>query len=121
MLPNWENALTATYKNDATRPTGYYENPFYWMTESEIGTNLNEEETIISKKMTPVPFHNGYMVPEASYLKYVLNVVAGKTYYFYGMMTKIGYVGMNFVEDDSVATVIQAEKLTLTISQPVAP
>ena len=52
--------------------------------------------------MVPVPYHNGYMVPEASYLKYKLNVVAGKTYYFYGMMTKIGYVGMNFVEDESV-------------------
>ena len=100
--PNWQNALTATYRNDDTQPTGYYENPFYWMTEGEIGTNLNEEETIISKKMTPVPFHNGYMVPEASYLKYVLNVVAGKTYYFYGMMTKIGYVGMNFVQDEVV-------------------
>ena len=100
--PTWENALSATYSNAAEKPTGYYENPFYWMTETEIGTNLNEEETIISKKMTPVPFHNGYMVPEASYLKYVLNVVAGKTYYFYGMMTKVGYVGMNFVQDEVV-------------------
>lgn len=105
------NMLTYKYCNDAEDPQEYYPesgvghtdlNPYYWKTSGEIDDNLDEEKTIISEKMTPVPFHNGYMVPENSYLKYVINVVAGKTYYFYGMMTKIGYVGMNFVEDDNV-------------------
>ena len=105
------NMLTYQYCDDAENPTSYSEtidaghtdlNPYFWKTREQINTNLDEEKTIISEKMTPVPFHNGYMVPENSYLKYVINVVAGKTYYFYGMMTKIGYVGMNFVEDDNV-------------------
>ena len=85
-----------------TKEPGYIDNPYYWMTSSEITTNLDEEATIISTKMTPTPYHNGYLVPQESYLKYVLNVVAGKTYYFYGMMTKVGYVGMNFVQDEVV-------------------
>ncbi|MBR4572135.1 MAG: hypothetical protein IKO28_01775, partial [Prevotella sp.] len=99
--PN-EDTPVGNFSNEATKPDEWFENPYYWLTEGEIDTNLDEDETVISKKMVPVPYHNGYMVPEASYLKYKLNVVAGKTYYFYGMMTKIGYVGMNFVEDESV-------------------
>ena len=97
-----ESTPAESFRNTWDEDNFKYENPYYWMTESEIATNLDEEATIISKKMTPVPYHNGYLVPEASHLKYVLNVVAGKTYYFYGMMTKVGYVGMNFVEDESV-------------------
>lgn len=119
MVDTWEtaddvsaiNMLTYQYCNDAENPTYFYEtsgaghtdlNPYFWKTKAQIKTNLNEEQTIISEKMVPVPFHNGYMVPENSYLKYVINVVAGKSYYFFGMMTKIGYVGMNFVADDNV-------------------
>lgn len=104
--PN-ENTPEGNFSNAATKPDGWFENPYYWLTEAEVDVNLDEDETVISKKMTPVPYHNGYMVPEASYLKYKLNVVAGKTYYFYGMMTKIGYVGMNFVEDESVISSFQ--------------
>ena len=76
-----------------------YENPYYWMTSAEITAN---NALTMPKKMTPVPYHNGYMIHEDSYLKYVLNVVAGKTYYFFGMLTKIGYAGMNFIVDDVV-------------------
>lgn len=97
----------------ATEKTGYIANPYYWMTQSEIEGNLDEEQTIIPKKMTPVPYHNGYMVPEESYLKYVIDVVAGKTYYFYGMMTKVGYVGMNFIENNDVADVNNQDVLHL--------
>ena len=97
-----ESTADSRLSNAAEKPDGWYANPYYWYTESEISTNLDEEQTIISKKMDPVPYHNGYLVPEATCLKYVLNVVAGKTYYFYGMMTKVGYMGMNFVEDESV-------------------
>ena len=78
-----------------------YENPYYWGTSAEVGANL---DLAVPKSMNPVPFHNGYLIPEAAYVKYTLNVVAGKSYYFYGMMTKIGYAGMNFVETDDVLT-----------------
>ena len=76
-----------------------YENPYYWGTNAEVSANL---DLAVPKVMNPVPFHNGFLIPEAAYVKYTLNVVAGKSYYFYGMMTKIGYAGMNFVEDESV-------------------
>lgn len=111
LRPYTNSAKTAFY---AESGTGHdVENPYYWMTSNEIKDNLDEELTIIPKKVTPVPYHNGYMVPEESYLKYVIDVVAGKTYYFYGMMTKIGYVGMNFIENNDVADVDNQEVLHL--------
>ena len=78
-----------------------YENPYWWPENADVIDNNNQ---MIPRKMKPVPYHNGFMVPEESYVKYTINVVAGKTYYFYGMMTKVGYVGMNFVPDESVLT-----------------
>ena len=118
--PN-EGTPKGNFSNAATKPDGWFENPYYWLTEGEVDTNLDEDETVISKKMVPVPYHNGYMVPEASYLKYKLNVVAGKTYYFYGMMTKVGYVGMNFVEDESViSSFAHNESLHLNASDNMA-
>lgn len=103
LRPYTNSAKTAFYAESG--PGHDVDNPYYWMTSNDIKKNLDEEQTIISKKITPVPYHNGYMVPEESYLKYVIDVVAGKTYYFYGMMTKVGYVGMNFIEDNGVADV----------------
>ena len=111
LLRKYSNSAKTAFSN--TQETGYIENPYYWMTKSEIATNLDEEQTILPKKLTPVPYHNGYMVPEESYLKYVIDVVAGKTYYFYGMMTKVGYVGMNFIKDESVADVYHVNELHL--------
>ena len=108
------SAKTAFYAESG--PGHDVDNPYYWMTSNDIKKNLDEEQTIISKKITPVPYHNGYMVPEESYLKYVIDVVAGKTYYFYGMMTKVGYVGMNFIEDNGVADVDNQDVLHLNNS-----
>jgi hypothetical protein len=42
------------------------------------------------------------MMFQEAFVKYTINVVAGKTYYFTGSSTKVGYVGLNFVEDESV-------------------
>ena len=111
LLRKYCNSAKTAFSN--TKQEGYIDNPYYWMTQEEIEKNLDEEQTIIPTKMTPVPYHNGYMVPEESYLKYVIDVVAGKTYYFYGMMTKIGYVGMNFIENNDVADVDNREVLHL--------
>ena len=76
-----------------------YDNPFYWGTDAEVRAN---NASVVPTPVLPVPYHNGYMVIEKGYVKYTIDVVAGKTYYFFGMMTKVGYVGMNFVEDDAV-------------------
>ena len=85
--------------SDTYTSTFKYPNMFYWMDEDEADLNLKKQ---VPDNIVPVPYHNGYMVPEACYVKYTLNVVAGKTYYFYGMMTKVGYVGMNLVENDEI-------------------
>ena len=111
LLRPYCNSSKTAFSN--TKESGYIDNPYYWMTQEEIEKNLDEDRTIIPTKMTPVPYHNGYMVPEESYLKYVIDVVAGKTYYFYGMMTKVGYVGMNFIENNDVADVVNREVLHL--------
>ncbi|MBO7646064.1 MAG: hypothetical protein J6S52_03515, partial [Prevotella sp.] len=76
-----------------------YDNPYYWGTDEEVRAN---NASVVPTPVLPVPYHNGYMVIEKGYVKYTIDVVAGKSYYFFGMMTKIGYVGMNFVEDDAV-------------------
>ena len=93
------NAAKTTFSD--TKETGYIDNPYYWGDDEHV---INNNKQIIPTRMTPVPYHNGYLVPEQCYVKYTLPVIAGKSYYFYGMMTKIGYVGMNFVEDESVLT-----------------
>ena len=111
-LPDSTTAVSQFHENNTD--SGWedaYENPYYWGTNDEVGANLDQA---VPKSMTPVPFHNGYLIPEAAYVKYTLNVVAGKSYYFYGMMTKIGYAGMNFVEDDAVlGSDIEHETATL--------
>ncbi len=96
--PNRTNVVDPNthFSNADTKPDGYYDNPYYWGTNEEVKKNLDKIPA--PTNITPVPYHNGYLVPEKCYVKYTLNVVAGKTYYFYGMMTKVGYVGLNFVE-----------------------
>jgi len=88
LLRPYCNSSKTAFSN--TKESGYIDNPYYWMTQEEIETNLDEDQTIIPTKMTPVPYHNGYMVPEESYLKYVIDVVAGKINYFFGPLKK-GY------------------------------
>ena len=43
----------------------------------------------------------GICIPSASYMKYTFDVKAGKTYYFFGWMTKIGIRGLGFVPSDA--------------------
>ncbi len=95
--PN-ENTLISAF-NETKTGAYQYDNPFYWGTDAEVRAN---NASVVPTPVLPVPYHNGYMVIEKGYVKYTIDVVAGKTYYFFGMMTKVGYVGMNFVEYDDV-------------------
>lgn len=85
--------------------TTAFVNPYYWMTTTEVNANLLEPVPTPAK---PVPYHGGFMMIDEGYVKYKLNVVAGKTYYFYGMTTKIGYVGMNFEPQDDASVTTQS-------------
>ena len=51
----------------------------------------------------PIIDGTGVCIPSASYMKYAYNVEAGKTYYFFGWMTKIGIRGIGF-EPNTTAT-----------------
>ena len=114
--------LRYKFCDDASNPTSFNNvsgepNPYYWGTDEEV-THNNAQ--LVPAPMRPVPFHGGYMMIEKGYVKYTLNVVAGKTYYFYGMSTKIGYVGMNFVEDKTVADMEEVASLHLTDEDDMA-
>jgi hypothetical protein len=85
--------------NDApSKPDGYYDNPYYWGTQTEVENNLAE---VVPTPEHPIPHQGGHMIVNEGYVKYTINVKAGHTYYFFGKMTKVGYAGMNFVEADS--------------------
>lgn len=42
------------------------------------------------------PYHNGHFIIEKAYVKYVVTVEAGKTYYFFSNNSKLGFAGINF-------------------------
>ena len=68
--------------------------------------NRKEGDT---KAYTPDELYDntGVCIPSASYMKYTFDVKAGKTYYFFGWMTKIGIRGLGF--EPSAATTNEAE------------
>ena len=83
------SAFSDTY--DATYK---YHNPYYWGNYDEISAN---NALVVPTPETPVPHQGGHLIVNEGYVKYTIDVVAGKTYYFFGKMTKVGYAGMNFV------------------------
>lgn len=63
------------------------------------GYNVAEEpveEGTASTKKDEIVDGTGVCLPSASYMKYTFNVKAGKTYFFFGWMTKIGIRGFGF-------------------------
>ncbi len=82
-----------------SRNETYYskDNPYYWG-DSEFVTDNNAK--VVPTPEKPILHQGGYMIVNEGYVKYTLNVEAGKTYYFFGKMTKVGYAGMNFVPAD---------------------
>ena len=58
----------------------------------------------------PVIDGTGVCLPSASYMKYTFPVKAGKTYFFFGWMTKIGIRGFGFLPD---AKAEEATNLTM--------
>ncbi len=95
--PNKDTPESA-FSNAATKPDGWYNNPYYWGTQTEVEKNLAK---VVPTPERPIPHQGGHMIVNEGYVKYTLNVVAGKTYYFFGKMTKVGYAGMTFVPADS--------------------
>lgn len=72
----------------------------------------DEKEAVRAYAPDPVIDGTGVCLPSASYMKYTFDVQAGKTYFFFGWMTKIGIRGIGFEPaDDATATkVIYTDK-----------
>lgn len=96
--------LLSKWCDNATNPTKYSTtqggdgcsalNPYYWGNTTEVTNNNNQ---VVPTPERPIPHQGGHMIVNEGYVKYTINVVAGKTYYFFGKMTKVGYAGMTFV------------------------
>ena len=69
------------------------------------------DESAMPYTPDPVIDGTGICLPSASYMKYTFNVKAGKTYFFFGWMTKIGIRGFGFEPDDTQANM--ADDLTI--------
>ena len=65
-----------------------------------------ESETEATKAYTPdnIIDGTGVCIPSASYMKYTFDVKAGKTYFFFGWMTKIGIRGFGFEPSETTET-----------------
>lgn len=73
------------------------------------GYNVAEEpveEGTASTKKDEIFDGTGVCLPSASYMKYTFDVKAGKTYFFFGWMTKIGIRGFGFepTNDDYISS-----------------
>ncbi|MBO5612876.1 MAG: InlB B-repeat-containing protein [Prevotella sp.] len=84
-------------------------NPYYWGKTADVTANNN---AIMPTPERPIPHQNGYMIVNEGYVKYTINVVAGKTYYFFGKMTKVGYAGMNFIPAEETSGAYTTEGFT---------
>lgn len=76
------------------------------------GYNVAEEPLVEGQhptKADEVVDGTGVCLPSASYMKYTFDVKAGKTYFFFGWMTKIGIRGFGF-EPTSTEVSLEARK-----------
>lgn len=94
----------------------------YFPVQATVNANLANKGTATDvKPQYVIPFHGGYMVMQKCYVKYVINVLAGKTYYFFSNASKLGFAGVNFKEDPSVdddgVTKVSGTKASLTLNQ----
>lgn len=75
----------------------YLETNGGWPTQAQVNANLQKP---VPDPQPVVRFQEGYMVAQKAYVKYVLPVVAGNTYYFFSNNSKVGVAGYNFLPDE---------------------
>lgn len=76
-----------------------------WPTQAEVNANLQKP---VPTPQPVVRYNDGYMVAQKAYVKYVIPVVAGDTYYFFSNGSKVGAAGFNFLpsEDGTVDLIL---------------
>lgn len=96
---------------DATNPM--------WPTQAQVDANLKR---ILPDPQPMVRYNNGYSIHQKAYVKYVLNVVAGNTYYFFSNVSKLGMAGFNFkpTADGETITYKTTSGVTITASTETA-
>lgn len=71
----------------------------------------------------PIPYCGGYFLPEKDYIKYVVQLVAGRTYYFFSNGSKMGYSGLNFAPSAGGSITVQKPEggdMTITTQYELA-
>ena len=59
----------------------------------------------------------GYVMPSGGFVKYTFEVKAGKTYFFFGHLTKIGIRGFQFIPTEETEEVNSRKTITITDSK----
>lgn len=97
---------------DATNPM--------WPTQAQVDANLKR---ILPDPQPLVRYNNGYSIHQKAYVKYVLNVVAGNTYYFFSNVSKMGMAGFNFKQtaDNKTIEYKTTSNVTITASTVTEP
>ncbi len=81
---------------------------------TDINTGWPDE---VGADKHPIPYCGGYFLPEKDYVKYVVQLVAGRTYYFFSNGSKMGYSGLNFAPTaDGSITIQKPEGGNMTIT-----
>lgn len=104
-LPCYGTFYTFEPKHDGTLKVYLLQNgnkKLYFVDEKakplESTTNEN------SKNATLTLDNGGYSLSEKAFANYTFNVEAGKTYYLFGIATKIGFCGFDFTPTDDATT-----------------
>lgn len=93
-----DHNLTDWYETDRYLQT-LYETEGKWPTQAEVDANLALPNPVPQEV---VRYKNGYSVHQKAYVKYVINVTAGNTYYFFANDSKVGFAGYNFKPLDEI-------------------
>lgn len=64
-----------------------------WVNQTAIEENLAKADP---DPQPIIRYREGYVLLQKAHIKYVVNVVAGKTYYFFSNNSKLGFAGVNF-------------------------
>ena len=91
--------LQNLYENSTVNEeTGEVTKEAKWPTQAQVNANLAR---VIPDPQPVVRYANGFSVHQKAYVKYQLNVVAGNTYYFFSNVSKVGFAGFNFKQNDN--------------------
>lgn len=106
VISGWKN------RDEYTNDEKYKNSLDLWVNQTAIEENLAKADP---DPQPIIRYREGYVLLQKAHMKYVVNVVAGKTYYFFSNNSKLGFAGVNFKK-----TSAPTETLELTQTDNVA-